>query len=340
MTSSRSSAACPAFFDSAWLLMIFGSQRWGDGRTGVTGPQPDHLVRYRDETRSGSDADDDISCEHGYGHPDDDPGPGQHGDQPPVPGRIRSCHRGSPSRRDTSRLRRRRGFARACSAYAETRCRPVPPDGPQAKRGPAVQDGPGVHAPGEHHQPGDDGQGERGGGHWFPPGGRPHGDAPGHQGAGADARGGGPLLHRSQLDGAGHHGLELLVGLAVPLQPPRVGHEHVNLALPDGLLAGGQAGVEVDAGRDVGGLCLLGDGGCQRGGGRAGDADVPGTAGLEHGGQDEHGGHADDQEEDRCLEGAGPAPLAHLPPRHQPGLPHAGHAATASRNSSDSVGGW
>lgn len=58
----------------------------GDGRTGVTGPQPDHLVRYRDEARSGSNADDDIGGENGYGHTDDDPDAGQHGDQPPVPG--------------------------------------------------------------------------------------------------------------------------------------------------------------------------------------------------------------------------------------------------------------
>jgi hypothetical protein len=112
------------------------------------------------------------------------------------------------------------------------------------------------------------------------------------------------------------------------------------VALADGLLGGGEAGVEVDAGRDPGGLCLLGDGGRQRGGSGAGDANVPGAGGLEQGGQDEHGGHAHDQEDDRCLEGAGPAPLAHLPPRHQPGLPHAVHAATAWRNSSDSVGGW
>ena len=162
----------------------------------------------------------------------------------------------------------------------------------------------------------------------------------GGQGAGADARGGGPLADGGQLDGAGHHGLELLVGLAVPLQPPRVGHEHVNLALPDSLLAGGQAGVGVDAGRDAGGLGLLGDGGRQRRGGRAGDADVPGAAGLEQGGKDENGDHAHDHQQDRCLEGAGPAPLAHLPPRHQPALPHAVHAATAWRNSSNSVGGW
>jgi hypothetical protein len=40
----------------------------GDGRTGMTGPQPDHLVRYRDEARSGSNADDDIGCENGFGH--------------------------------------------------------------------------------------------------------------------------------------------------------------------------------------------------------------------------------------------------------------------------------
>jgi hypothetical protein len=37
----------------------------------VTGPQPDHLVRYRDEARSGSNADDDIGCENGHDHAND-----------------------------------------------------------------------------------------------------------------------------------------------------------------------------------------------------------------------------------------------------------------------------
>ena len=36
-----------------------------DGRTGVTGPQPDHLVGYSDESCSGSDADDHITSEDG-----------------------------------------------------------------------------------------------------------------------------------------------------------------------------------------------------------------------------------------------------------------------------------
>ena len=162
----------------------------------------------------------------------------------------------------------------------------------------------------------------------------------GGQRVGADAGGGGPLADGDELDGAGDDGLELLVGPAFPLQPPGVDDEHVDVAVADGLLAGGQAGVAVDAGRGPDGLRLLGDGGGQRGGGRAGEADVLGAAGLEQGGQDEHGGHADDHEDDRRQEGAGPAPLAHLPPRDEPGLPHAVHAATAWRNSSDSVGGW
>ena len=44
----------------------------GDGRTGVTTPQPHHLDRYRDEPRSGDDADDHIVREHGYGDAEDD----------------------------------------------------------------------------------------------------------------------------------------------------------------------------------------------------------------------------------------------------------------------------
>jgi hypothetical protein len=47
----------------------------------------------------------------------------------------------------------------------------------------------------------------------------------------ADARNGGALAYRGQLDGAGHDGLELLVGLALPLQPLRADHEHVEAPL-------------------------------------------------------------------------------------------------------------
>jgi hypothetical protein len=119
----------------------------------------------------------------------------------------------------------------------------------------------------------------------------------GRRGGGADACGGGPLAHGDQLDGAGHDGLEPLVGLAWPLQPLRAGHEHVGAALADGLLAGGETGVVVHPGRDPDGMGLFGDGGCQRGGRGSGQADVPGAAaGAEQGGHDQHGSHGHDHQ--------------------------------------------
>ena len=112
------------------------------------------------------------------------------------------------------------------------------------------------------------------------------------------------------------------------------------MALADRLLAGGEAGVGVDAGRDPGGAGLP----AMVAASAAGAGPVTPMSlvlpGLSSGGKDENGGHAHDHQHHRCPEGAGPAPLAHLPPRHQPALPHAVHAATAWRNSSDSVGGW
>ena len=76
----------------------------GGGRAGVTGPQPGHLVRYRDEAGSGGNTDDDISREYRYDHTGRDPGrsgrtarcPAESlsgRDQHPVPGRVWSCHR-------------------------------------------------------------------------------------------------------------------------------------------------------------------------------------------------------------------------------------------------------
>jgi hypothetical protein len=154
-------------------------------------------------------------------------------------------------------------------------------------------------------------------------------------------RGCGPLADRDQLDSASHGGLELVIGPALPLQPPRTGHQHVEAALADGLLAGGEAGIAVDPGGEPSGVGLSGDGGCQPRGSRADEADVLGAAaGLEQRGQDQHGSQGRDHQRKRHLEGARPAALVHLPLGHQPALPNAIHAATASRNSSDSVGGW
>src|SRR5438034_9074653 len=109
----------------------------GDGRTGVTTPQPDHLGRYRNEPRSGGDPDDHTVREHGYGDAEDDADTCRYGSRYPVPGQIRSCRRGS--------------------------C-PASPDVTQAERVPAVEDGAGVNMPGQVHQPGGGGQGEYGGG--------------------------------------------------------------------------------------------------------------------------------------------------------------------------------
>ena len=112
------------------------------------------------------------------------------------------------------------------------------------------------------------------------------------------------------------------------------------LALADGLLPGGQAGVGTDAGRDAGGLGLP----AMVAASAAGAEPVTPTSlvllGLSRTGRMSMAATPTIRKHDRCLEGAGPAPLAHLPPGHQPGLPHVIHAATAWRNSSDSVGGW
>jgi hypothetical protein len=48
----------------------------GSGRIGVMSPEPDHLRRYRNEPHSGNDAHDDISCDDGYCHTEDDPDTG------------------------------------------------------------------------------------------------------------------------------------------------------------------------------------------------------------------------------------------------------------------------
>ena len=165
----------------------------------------------------------------------------------------------------------------------------------------------------------------------------------GRQGAGANARCGSPLADGGQLDGARHQGLELLVGLAFPriLQPPRALGDDVGVEAPlaDGLLAG-EAGVGVYAGRDAGGVGLLGDGGRQRRGSRSGDADVPGAAGLEQNGKDENGDHAYDHQHHRRRQARDRlrsriSRLATSQPCRAPFM-----SLTAWRNSSDNVGGW
>ena len=84
----------------------------------------------------------------------------------------------------------------------------------------------------------------------------------GQQLVGVDARRGGPVADGDDLDGAGGDGLQLLVGLALPLETAGVDDEHVDLPVADRLLAGGDGVIAVDADRGVDrvALCLEGGG--------------------------------------------------------------------------------
>jgi hypothetical protein len=167
-----------------------------------------------------------------------------------------------------------------------------------------------------------------------------HGRDDGGQLVGADAGGSGAFLHRHQLDGAGDHRLELLVGPLAPLQAAGVDHQDVDVAVAHGRLSVGDGvvAVEADGGVDrlpLGLECLA-----QRRRCRAGEADILGPrAGVEQGGQGDGRRRGQQHEHERGQEGPGAPPLAHLAGGDQPGLPEAVHAATASRNSSDRVGG-
>ena len=66
--SWSSASMCIGFGIGACMLNL----AMGTGRIGVMSPEPDHLRRYRNEPRSGNDADDDISCDDGYCHTEDD----------------------------------------------------------------------------------------------------------------------------------------------------------------------------------------------------------------------------------------------------------------------------
>ena len=158
---------------------------------------------------------------------------------------------------------------------------------------------------------------------------------------GIDAGGRRPLLDGDQLDGAGDDRAQLLVGLAPPLQPSRVDDEHVDVLVPDGLLAGGDVVVAVHAHGHIDGVALVGDRPRQRFWRSAGQADIPGArARVDHVGQHDRGHHDDDHHHQAGQEAPGSAPLADLPEGDQPALPQPVHAATAWRKSSDSVGGW
>src|SRR5215471_11339161 len=79
------------------------------GRAAVAGPQVDHLGCYRDGSRPGDDADDDVVCEEGYRYAEGDADTGEDGDQQPVARRIRWCHRCSPYRERASPAQQCRG---------------------------------------------------------------------------------------------------------------------------------------------------------------------------------------------------------------------------------------
>ena len=158
---------------------------------------------------------------------------------------------------------------------------------------------------------------------------------------GVDACGHRPVSNREELDRAGHDRPQLLIGLATPLEPARVDDEHVDVSVPDRLLAGRDALVAVYVCLDADRLALRLDGAWQFGRDGTGHTDVlRASTALEHGGQDDHAGDDDDHHDQRREEGTRTAPLAHLSDRDEPGLARAVHASTAWRNSSDNVGGW
>jgi hypothetical protein len=151
----------------------------------------------------------------------------------------------------------------------------------------------------------------------------------------ADARSWG-----DQLDGAGDDGLQLFVDSAPPLQPLRVDQKHVDVFRADGLLPGDHIAVPVQADRDADGIALAEDGRRQRAGSGTRQTDIlRASAGVQHCRHHDHGDDHDDHHHQPSPKAARSAALAHLAKRHQPRLSQTGHAATASRNSSDSFGG-
>jgi len=165
------------------------------------------------------------------------------------------------------------------------------------------------------------------------------GSEEGRQAAGADAGGCGPFLHRDKLDGTRHDRLELLVGLAPPLQPVCSDDEDVDLAVANCCFAGRQGGEEADTNRGAYGVALFLDGPGQPGGRRPGQPDVFGATAGDEARQHDDRRHAEDHQYDRDAKRGGLAPLAHLASRNEPRLSRAVHDATAWRNSSDRVGG-
>ncbi len=157
---------------------------------------------------------------------------------------------------------------------------------------------------------------------------------------GPDSRGGRAVLHGDDLNGSGDDRLQLLVGASSPLQLLRVDDEQVDVAIADGLFAGRQRVVVVDTGPDVDSAALRSYDVRQRSRDGPGETDVlRAPTGVDQRWERDHSDHRDDHDHDRGDERPGSASFPQLALRDQPGLARAVHAATASRNSSDSVGG-
>ena len=152
----------------------------------------------------------------------------------------------------------------------------------------------------------------------------------GQQLIGVDARSSGAVADGDELDGPGGDGLQLLVGLPLPLETAGIDDKHVDLLVADRLLTSGDGLIAVDADRGVDRVALSFEGGRQFLGDRAGEADVLGArARVEQRRERDGCRHRDQHQHDRQEEAAGAPPLADLAPRDQPALPDALHAATA-----------
>ena len=155
-----------------------------------------------------------------------------------------------------------------------------------------------------------------------------------------DPEGPGAFFDGADLDGGRGEGLELLVGASPPLELAGVDDENVDLSVANGLFTFGDCFVVVDADLGSDRVSLRVDGRGERCRAGAGHAHVLGSARrVEKGGECDHTDNCDDHDRQGRQEGAGPAAFPELTFRDAPSLADAVHAATACRNSSDSVGG-
>ena len=155
-----------------------------------------------------------------------------------------------------------------------------------------------------------------------------------------DAGCAGPVFDGAELDGGRHDGFELLVGSSLPFESAVVDDEDVDLAVPDGLFSLGEVCVVVNACLRADRVALAVDRRAERRGRGADEPDVLRFAGLDQAGERDRGDDGHDHDHEGGQEGAGAAAFPQLAFGDEPSLPKAVHAATAWRNSSDSVGGW